>query len=59
MFENFHGNLAVARTLYAMTQQERIPQTILIDGPEGVGKATLAASPLRCWATPAKSSRTT
>src|SRR5579862_3471814 len=42
MFENFHGNQTVARTLYAMTQQERIPQTILLDGPEGVGKATLA-----------------
>jgi len=42
MFENFHGNEAVARTLHAMTQQERIPQTILLDGPEGVGKATLA-----------------
>src|SRR5579864_5910609 len=41
MFENFHGNAAVARTLHAMTQQERIPQTILLDGPEGVGKATL------------------
>ena len=42
MFENFYGNEAVARTLRAMTQQERIPQTILLDGPEGVGKATLA-----------------
>ena len=42
MFENFHGNQAVARTLHAMAQQERIPQTILLDGPEGVGKATLA-----------------
>jgi len=42
MFENFHGNETVARTLHAMTQQERIPQTILLDGPEGVGKATLA-----------------
>jgi DNA polymerase-3 subunit delta' len=42
MFQNFHGNQGVARTLYAMTQQERIPQTILLDGPAGVGKATLA-----------------
>ena len=42
MFENFYGNESVARTLYAMARQERIPQTILLDGPEGVGKATLA-----------------
>src|SRR5437588_8302138 len=42
MFENFHGNEGVAQTLFAMTQQERIPQTILLAGPEGVGKATLA-----------------
>jgi DNA polymerase III subunit delta' len=41
-FEQFHGNGKVAQTLFAMTQQERIPQTILLDGPEGVGKATLA-----------------
>jgi DNA polymerase III subunit delta' len=41
-FENFHGNAKVAETLSAMTRQERIPQTILLDGPEGVGKATLA-----------------
>lgn len=41
-FENFFGNAKVAETLLAMTQQERIPQTILLDGPEGVGKATLA-----------------
>jgi DNA polymerase-3 subunit delta' len=42
MFENFHGNAAVARTLHTMTQQERIPQTILFDGPAGIGKATMA-----------------
>jgi DNA polymerase-3 subunit delta' len=41
-FEHFHGNAKVAQTLWAMTRQERIPQTILLDGPEGVGKATLA-----------------
>ncbi len=41
-FENFYGNAKVAETLFAMTRQERIPQTILLDGPEGVGKATLA-----------------
>ena len=42
MFESFYGNEGVAQTLFAMTQQERIPQTILLAGPEGVGKATLA-----------------
>lgn len=41
MFDNFHGNAAVARTLFGMARQARIPQTILLDGPEGVGKATL------------------
>jgi len=41
-FENFHGNPNVARTLFALTRQQRIPQTILLDGPEGIGKATLA-----------------
>jgi len=42
MFEDFHGNRATAETLFAMTQQERIPQTLLLDGAEGLGKATLA-----------------
>jgi DNA polymerase III subunit delta' len=42
MFENFHGNSAVAQALFAMARQGRIPQTILLDGAEGVGKATLA-----------------
>src|SRR5258708_19520577 len=41
MFTKFHGNTAVAQTLFSMTQQERIPQTLLLDGAEGVGKATL------------------
>jgi len=42
MFDNFHGNRVVAETLFGMAHQERLPQTILLDGPEGVGKATLA-----------------
>ncbi|MBK5291637.1 MAG: DNA polymerase III subunit [Acidobacteriia bacterium] len=42
MFENFHGNHAAASTLAEMIERHRIPQTILLDGKEGVGKATLA-----------------
>ncbi len=42
MFENFHGNASVAQALSAMARQERVPQTLLLDGAEGVGKATLA-----------------
>lgn len=42
MFENFYGNSALARLLSDLTARERIPQTILLAGPEGVGKATLA-----------------
>lgn len=41
-FENFFGNSKVAETLHALTRATRIPQTILLDGPEGTGKATLA-----------------
>ena len=42
MFENFYGNAAVVETLEGLSHQGRIPQTILLDGAEGVGKATLA-----------------
>jgi DNA polymerase III subunit delta' len=42
MFEHFHGNAAIAEALHGMARQGRIPQTILLDGAEGVGKATLA-----------------
>jgi DNA polymerase-3 subunit delta' len=41
-FTDFHGNQAVAQTLKQMISAQRIPQTILLSGPEGVGKATLA-----------------
>ena len=42
MFENFWGNRHAVRALQQMIALERIPQTLLFAGPEGVGKATLA-----------------
>jgi DNA polymerase-3 subunit delta' len=42
MFENFYGNRAAAEDLGRMISGQRISQTILLAGPEGVGKATLA-----------------
>jgi DNA polymerase-3 subunit delta' len=42
VFEPFYGNQAAAETLAQMIRQDRIPQTILLNGPEGIGKATLA-----------------
>ena len=41
-FPEFFGNQAVANTLAQTIEAGRIPQTILLSGPEGVGKATLA-----------------
>lgn len=40
--ENFYGNRDVADALADMIRRERVAQTILLSGPEGVGKATLA-----------------
>jgi DNA polymerase-3 subunit delta' len=40
-FENFWGNSSVSETLSQMILDSRIPQTILLGGPAGVGKATL------------------
>src|SRR5512133_2200847 len=42
MFDNFWGNGHATAALEQMLSQERIPQTLLFAGPEGVGKATLA-----------------
>src|SRR2546425_11631182 len=42
MFESFWGNRHVTAALERMIEQERIPQTLLFAGPEGIGKATLA-----------------
>jgi len=41
-FPDFYGNPAIAETLAAMIRTDRIPQTILLCGAEGVGKSTLA-----------------
>jgi DNA polymerase-3 subunit delta' len=41
-FPDFYGNEQAANTLAHMVKENRIPQTILLSGPEGVGKATLA-----------------
>jgi len=42
VFENFWGNRHVQTTLENMIGRERIPQTLLFAGLEGLGKATLA-----------------
>jgi DNA polymerase III subunit delta' len=41
-FPDFYGNSRVAGTLAQMIERKRMPQTILLTGSEGVGKATLA-----------------
>ena len=40
--DNFFGNSSVVAALTEMAASGRIPQTLLLSGPEGVGKATLA-----------------
>jgi len=42
MFEGFWGNRHVTDALEQMLAQDRLSQTLLFAGPEGVGKATLA-----------------
>lgn len=42
MFDKFFGNTETVETLEQMAAQGRIPQAILLAGPEGVGKSTLA-----------------
>ncbi len=41
-FKDFYGNENIAQTLSQMIERKRVAQTILLSGPEGVGKATLA-----------------
>lgn len=40
-FPDFYGNASVVETLAQMIERRRIPQTIILSGPEGLGKATL------------------
>ena len=42
MFEPFWGNPHMTQALEQMVSQQRLAQTLLFAGPEGVGKATLA-----------------
>jgi len=42
MFENFWGHDHITHALERMIEHDRIAQTLLFAGPEGVGKATLA-----------------
>jgi len=42
MFEQFYGNPHVVEALEQMIERNRLAQTLLFSGPEGVGKATLA-----------------
>lgn len=42
MFPDFYGNRTVAEALWQAICGGRMPQTILLTGPRGVGKATLA-----------------
>ncbi|MEO8659689.1 MAG: AAA family ATPase, partial [Bryobacteraceae bacterium] len=42
MFDDYYGNEALQEQLAGMITGDKIPQTLLLAGPEGVGKATLA-----------------
>jgi DNA polymerase III subunit delta' len=42
VFENFWGNRHIQITLDGLIRSDRIPQTLLFSGLEGLGKATLA-----------------
>jgi DNA polymerase-3 subunit delta' len=61
VFENFFGNRTAAESLERMIESGRIAQTILLAGPEGVGKATLArrfAARLLAAASPGEAAET-
>jgi len=41
-FRDFHGNAEVVRRLREMLARERFPQAVILSGPQGAGKYTLA-----------------
>ena len=41
-FSNFHGNAATVDTVRGMLARDRFPHAVIIAGPEGAGKYTLA-----------------
>src|ERR1700750_2855923 len=41
-FPHFYGNSSIRHALAQMIERQKTAQTILLAGPEGVGKATLA-----------------
>jgi DNA polymerase III subunit delta' len=41
-FSDFHGNADVVRTLREMLARERFPHGVILSGPQGAGKFTLA-----------------
>jgi DNA polymerase III subunit delta' len=54
-FETFHGNRTVVDRLRAMLGRERFPHAVILAGPRGAGKYTLAqmlAKTMNCMAPP-------
>src|SRR3954464_10928116 len=41
-FKDFHGNLEVVTRLREMLARDRFPHAVILAGPEGAGKYTLA-----------------
>jgi DNA polymerase-3 subunit delta' len=53
MFSDFHGNAEIVRRLREMLARERFPHAVVLAGPQGAGKYTLAlmlAQALNCLA---------